>query len=883
MRYRCRPARWIHRLLGDPHGAALATEVDNEYIDRRRIPGRLRRRLALWALWAELSPQLLHFAVERARARRRRAPRRGGIMDSFAYMLLTAARSLRRRPAFTALVAITLALGIGANTAIFSVVNGVLLQPLPYPEAHSLVMAWVAPDGPDDVPGYMSYPDITDLREGSPSIERLAGVSASTTTLTGMGDPTLLTVARVSDGLLEIFGLAPALGRDLRAEEYGADAAAVVVISHAFWQQHFGDSDAVLGQSLTLNGRSYEVVGVAPQGFDYPEATEVWIPRSLPDSCARSCHTWHAIGRLAPGATLAAAQSEADAIAANLSQAYPSSNLDKTFLLRTLRDQMVGNVRTGLWLLLGAVGAVLLIACANVANLMLARAASRRAEVSLRAALGATPRQLVGVLLLESLMLALLGAAAGLALAYGGIGLLQRLAAGAVPRLEMIRIDGTVLLFTLGLAVLVALVFGASPARRLGRLSLSAALGSAGRGSDMAAGSRRLRGALTAVEMCVSVVLLVGAGLLLRTFVQLYAVDPGFETHNIVRFSLSLPAARYGELEQQRTTFREIERDIAALPGVEAAGSVYGAPMDWASTAGDVIIEGAEPPPPGRENGAAIRPMGPGYLETMRIPLVAGRLLEPADDTSGRAVALVNEAFVRENFPDRDPLGERVRITVDMGFGSPFWTIVGVVGDVHSSGLTRAPRAEVYVPHGQFGSNYLTISVRARGNPDGLIDALRARVHAVDPDLPLQRIETIDDVVERAVAPTRFFLVGVATFAAVAMLLAVVGLYGVVAYLASQRTREIGVRIALGASTRNIVRMMMADGLRPAALGLLAGVALSVVAGRLVDSLLFGIARHDPLTLATVPALLAGVAILAVAVPAVRAARVDPLHSLRRE
>jgi len=883
MRYRCRQARWIHRLLGEGHGAALAAEIENEDSARRRVPGVLRRRLALWALWAELSPQLLYFAAERARARRRRAPRRGGIMDSLAYMLLTAARSLRRRPAFTALVAITLALGIGANTAIFSVVNGVLLQPLPYPDADSLVMVWVAPDGPGDVPGFMSYPDITDLREESPSIESLVGVSDSTITLTGMGDPALLTVARVSDGLLATFRLTPALGRDVRAEEYGADAAAVVVISHAFWQQHFGGGADVLGQSLILNGRSYEIVGVAPDGFDYPEAADVWIPRSLPDSCARGCHTWHAIGRLAPGATLAAAQSEADGIAANLSQAYPSSNLDKTYLIRTLREQMVGNVRSGLWLLLGAVGAVLLIACANVANLMLARAASRRVEVSLRAALGATPRQLVGVLLLESLMLALLGAAAGLGLAYGGIGLLQRLAAGAVPRLEMIRIDGTVLLFTLALAGVVALVFGASPARQLGRLPLSAALGSAGRGSDLASGSRRLRSALTAVEMCVSVVLLVGAGLLLRTFVQLYAVDPGFETRNIVRFSLSLPDARYGELEQLRTTFREIERDIAALPAVESVGSVYGAPMDWASTAGDVIIEGVEPPPPGRENGAAIRPMGPGYLETMRIPLRAGRLLEPADDTGGRYVAVVNEAFVRENFPDRDPLGERVRITVDMGFGSPFWTIVGVVGDVHSSGLTREPRPEIYVPHGLFGANYLTISVRARGDVDGLIDALRARVHAVDPDLPLQRIETIDDVVERAVAPTRFFLVGVAVFAAVATLLATVGLYGVVAYLASHRTREIGVRVALGASTRSIVRMVMADGLRPAAVGLLAGVALAVVAGRVIGSLLYGVDTHDPLTLLAVPVVLGTVAIGAVVIPALRAARVDPLHSLRRD
>jgi putative ABC transport system permease protein len=383
--------------------------------------------------------------------------------------------------------------------------------------------------------------------------------------------------------------------------------------------------------------------------------------------------------------------------------------------------------------------------------------------------------------------------------------------------------------------------------------------------------------------MGVSVVMLVAAGLLLRSFFQLYAVDPGFETRHVVRFSLSLPEARYPELEQLRTTFRTLERNIAALPSVEAVGSVYGAPMDVAGSAGDVIVEGVEPPPPGRENSAAIRPVSPGYLETMRIPLLAGRALEAADDSSDRYVAVVNETFVRENIADRDPLGERVRVTVDMGYGSPYWTIVGVVGDVRSIGLTREPRAEVYVPHGRMGPGYMNVNVRSVAEAPGLIDALQAEVRAIDPDLPLQRLETMTEVVERAVAPSRFFLVGVAVFAALATLLAAVGLYGVMAYLVSRRSREIGVRVALGASSSSIVRLVMADGLRPTVLGLLVGLALAVAGGRMIESLLFGVDARDPLILCAVPALLTVVAIFAILTPAARASRIDPLRTLTGE
>ncbi len=880
--FESRPARWVQWIVGGVHGAALAAEIEAEYHRRRHTAGFVRRQLALWALWGELSPRLIWFALERRTNETGRAPRTGGLMDSFAFMLRSAGRSLSRRPAFTLLVVATLALGIGANTAVFSIVNGVLLEPLPYPQADRLVTVMVSrgPSGPRQM---MSYPDLEDVRDRAPSIDRLAGYLTTTLTLTGRGDPALLTATQVSDGLLATFGLVPVSGRDVRAEEFGANAAAVALISHRFWQQGMAGSPDAIGETLTLNGRLFEIVGVAPEGFDFPSETDVWFPRRLDvQECARRCHTWETIGRLMPDATLAAARVEADAIAANLEAAYPDSNRDKRFAVTSLREVTVGDVRVGLWVLLGAVGAVLLIACANVANLMLARASSRRTEIAVRAALGAAPRLLAGSLMIESSLLALLGGVSGLLLAGAGMQVLRALAADNLPRVETISIDAGVLLFTFVVTLLVALLFGIVPSLQLARVPLRASLGAA-RGSHGAAASRWVRSLLTVAEVAISVVLLIGAGLLLRTFFQLYAVDPGFETRQVVRFTVVLPQARYPELEQLRATFRGLEDRIGALPGVESVGSIYGAPMDVDESSGIVVIEGEETAGPDDENGTAIRPVSPGYLETMRIPLIRGRLLEAPDDASGRHVAVVNEAFVRQNFPDRDPIGERVRVTVDVGYGSPFWEIVGVVGDVRSSSLRRPPRAELYVPHGRFGSHYMNVNVRAAADPGALVSAIRGAVRSIDPDLPLQRVETLEEVVARGMQSTRFFLVGVGIFAAVATLLAAVGLYGVMAYLVSQRTREIGVRVALGADSGRIVRMVLADGLRPTVAGLAIGLLLGIAGGRAIESLLYGIESWDPAILMAVPALLGAIAMLAILTPAIRASRVDPLRTLRAD
>ncbi len=492
--------------------------------------------------------------------------------DAFMSKLLQdlrfAIRSLLRRPGFSFVAALTVALGVGATAAIFTVVNSVLLRPLPYHDSDGLVTVGVDRKGRpmDD----MSPPDVADLAALSPALATLVGYQGLTITLTGFGEPALVGVARLSDGLLETFHLSPALGRDIRAEEAVPNAARVAVISYGFWRDRFGMSPDALGETIELNGRPFEVVGVAPEGFDFPARTQVWFPHRInPESCGRRCHTWRTIGRLAPGATAASAQAEARAIAARLSDAYPESNFEKDFHLMSLQDHVVGDVRAALWILLGAVTAVLLIACANVANLLLIRASTRTGEIAVRAALGASRGRLTTQIIVESGVLAAVGGAGGFLLAALGVEVLRLTSAGTIPRVGEISIDGTVLLFALGLILAVTLLFGLSPAAYLARVPLSTNLVHASRGSEAAPMRRRSRSLLLGLEIALSVILLIGAGLLLRSFGQLYAVDLGFETREIVRFTLS----RGGELDEVRTFYRTLEERIAAVPGVESVGS----------------------------------------------------------------------------------------------------------------------------------------------------------------------------------------------------------------------------------------------------------------------------------------------------------------------
>jgi predicted permease len=785
-----------------------------------------------------------------------------------------ALRSFLKRPGFTAVAVLTLALGVGANSAVFSVVNGVLLTPLPYFDSDSLVTVHADWTGPDPGIGSMSYPDIADLEEEVDSFDSLVGVSSTSMTLTGFGEPVVMRFPRVTRGLMEIFRVAPLLGRDIRADEFGAAAPSIVVVSHGFWQARLGGAENILGQTLTLNGSPYEIVGVGPPGFDYPEGAELWIPRRLvPEGCGRGCHTFFALGRLADSATLAEARAGADRLAANLSSEFPDSNTGKRFLVRSLKEAMVGNVRVGLLLLLGAVGLLTLVACANVANLLLARASSRREEIAIRTAVGASRSRLVGQSLVESSLLSVAGAATGLALTSASLAALRRLGS-EIPRLVEVQIDGTVLAFTLIASIAVTFLFGLAPAFAFAGSPLRGELANNPK-------RRRFRSLLLVSEVALSALLLVGAGLVLRSFHALYAVDVGFDPRNLLRFSLILPEVRYDSLDSIRNFYRELEDRLRGIPGVESVGSAWSPPLARARATGEVLVKGRPKPLPGHEREASIVSVGPGWFETMRIPLLRGRSLEPSDDAAPEPVALVNEALVRAVFPGEDPLDKLVELTVDMGFGSPDYRIVGVVSDVRSRTLVDDPEPQIYVPHGVFGPEDLTVTLRVHPVAPPVLPVARTILQEMDSDVPMYRVETVEEAVGRNVAPTRFYLVLIGAFAVLASLLAAVGLYGVVSYNTADRTRELGLRMALGAKREGILRMVLVQGMVPALVGLSLGLTAAFGSARVMNAILFGVEPGDPAVYAGAAGILLTTALLATLLPARRASRIDPLVALR--
>jgi predicted permease len=804
-------------------------------------------------------------------------------MELLGQDLKFALRSLARRPGFTAVAVLTLALGIGANTAIFSVINGVLLKALPYENPDRIVALWQHDADDPTGEGVLSQPNIEAIAV-IPSLETAIGYRGGQMTLTGMGDPELVSVGRVTEGLLETFGAAPVLGRDLRAAENSPDAPRVVLLSHRFWDERFGGDPTVLGSTVELAGVAWEIVGVAPAGFDFPSNAQMWRPyRMNRDGCWRGCQVLEAVGRLGPDATLEQAAVEMEAVALRLEQEHRETNFEQRFRVLPLADQIVGRVRGGLWVIFGAVGVVLLIACANVANLLLVRGAARRGEVAVRAALGASRRRLAGQVLLESLALAVVGGLVGLLVAVGAVDLLKRLSPGTIPRMDQVGLDLPVLAFAAVSVVVVAVLFGLSPAFHMSRTSVADVLARSGGRGRGRGGDARSRSALLATEVALSVVLLVGAGLLLRTFVELHQVELGYETEEILRFRVDLPTARYGELERVAAFYGELEEQIAALPGVAGVGSIFGAPLGVGNVVGEIIVDGRPKPDIGQETYASLRPVTAGYLETMRIPVLRGRGIQATDGTDDAPVALANETLVRQTFPGQDPIGQRVEVTVDIGFGSPQYTIVGIVGDIRSRALTRDPVPELYVPHAQVGAGFQTVAVRGEAGVGGLVGPIRDIVRRLDPALPLRYVETMTEAVSRQAAPTRFYLVLVGVFAALALLLAGVGLYGVVSYLVSQRTREIGVRMALGAEQPAIVGLVLRQGIRPATWGLVGGLGVALVGSRVMESLLFGVAPRDPAVFVGVPVVLLLVVLTAAILPARRASRVDPVRALRAE
>lgn len=811
-----------------------------------------------------------------------RGSRLGRAVDSLRQDLRFAVRGLLRRPGFTLVVLFTLALGVGANTAMFSVVNGVLLTPLPFEDSDRLVTVWRAYDDAPDTRRNMSEPDVRDI-EGAGSFESLVAYSDGSVALTGLGSAEVIEGARTVGGLLEVFDQVPHLGRDLGRADSQEGAAPVVVVSHAFWQDRLGGDVGVLGRTLELDGDVHEIVGVAPPGFDYPDGTRIWRPAILnPTGCGRACHVYLAIGRLAPDVTLEAARLETTAIAHRLREVFTESNHEKLFSLVPLEELIVGDVRTALLVLLASAVLVLLIACANVANLQLVQAQSRTGESALRTALGASGRRLASQMMVESLVLSAIGSTAGLAVAWLGVFALRGLAPPGLPRLDEVAINGSVLLFTLGLIVTVAALFGIAPAIRSARIAPGRSLGGA---SSRSGGPRtaRARSLLLTSEVALSLVLLVGAGLLFKSLAHLSAVPLGYETSNVVRFSLSLPENRYPDLQSIGGFFSRLEERIGAIPGVDAVGSVLGAPLGTTSIGGDIEIVGEPPAEPGEGKSARINTATPGYFETLGLQVSNGRGLLPTDGPGAVPVAVVSQRFVDQYFPGEDPLGEQFTMSISFGFADPTFTIVGVVSDVVSSSLTGPGSAAVYVPIAQMGPGFATVHVRTRDGTGGILDALRTAVQEPDPDLPLWDIEEMDHVVRGELAPTRFYLMLIGLFACLAVTLAAGGLYGVVAYLVSRRTREIGVRVALGANRGSVVGLVLFEAMRPALLGVAVGLFAAWASTRVLGGLLFQVAPTDSVVFVGMALLLLAVVAIAVLLPARHAALIEPTEALQSE
>jgi putative ABC transport system permease protein len=823
-------------------------------------------------------------------------------MDSILRNLRFTARSLLKRPAFTVIAVLTLALGIGANTAIFSVVDSVLLSPLPYPEAERLVVVWSSNPRlaervglPDELP--VSAGAFYDWRENLRSFDGMALISGGRVDLTGEGEPEQLAAVRVSGDFFEMFGVGARLGRALQPADDRPGEVSAVVLSDAFWRRRFGADPAVVGRTLRLDGRPVEVVGVMPPSFRFPrsaelpdgfgfaEAPEVWLPLSLSAErrADRGSHNAVALARLAEGVSRARAQAEMEPLLDRLESQHPE-DAGWRARLEPLREQVTGGVRKPLLVLLGAVGVVLLIACVNVASLLLAQAAAREREIAVRAALGAGRGRIVGQLLTESLALAAAGAVVGL---LAGWWSLRAFAAFLPPDVPLgtvgggIALDVRVLLFTLGVALLAGLLAGLTPALQMTRPDLASSLREGARGSGGTARGGRTRAALVIVETALAVLLVVGAGLLVRSFARLVAVDPGFRPENVLTLTLSLPETRY-EAARRHTFAEEVLAELRALPGVTAAGMVSNLPMSGSENINGVRIEGSPPPEPGEFNVADFHATSPGYFEAMGIPLRAGRDFAATDRADSARVALIDEHMAETHWPGQDPIGKRFSFSIENP-GESWITVVGVVGKVRRSALHVDPRPQVYVPNSQFPSEEAAFALRTAADPHGLAAAAREAVYRVDGDQPVGRIRTLEEILAASVAGRRFQMMLLAAFAGLALALAAVGIYGVTSYSVAQRTREMGLRMALGAPRATVLKLVLREAGKLAALGLAAGLALALASTRVLRSFLYGVGSTDPATFAAVAVVLASVALLAAWLPSLRATRVDPMEAMRGE
>ena len=804
-----------------------------------------------------------------------------------------ALRQLIKSPGFTFVAVLTLALGIGANSAIFSVIDAVLLRSLPFPNPDRLTMVWAtAPQHPGEDKAVHSLPDFRDLRAQNHTFAAMSaytGVSAIWGT--GENSEDVPGLAATSD-IFDVLGVRPLLGRGFGPEDDKPDAARVVVISHSFWQRHFAGDPKIIGQQATVAGKVYTITGVMPRGWKFPIQNEKvdYVAPLLPLFSSqtpnymerRGAHFLAIVGRMKPGVDLRTATADLQTIAAQLAKQYPDSNAGRTERAVALQSDLVGDVKPALFVLLAAVVLVLLIACANVANLFLARAATREREIAIRTALGASRFQIVRQLLLETSVLALLGGAAGLLLAWWGVDLLRAAGPANLPRLEEIRVNGLVVAFTFGIACLTSLIFGLIPALQASRPQIEQSLKEAARGSTGGARSHRLRSAFVVSQFALSLVLLVGAGLLIRSFAQLRAVQPGFEANGVVTFWQTLPKARYGEVDQQTQFFDKLLAKLTTLPGIEKVGLVSPLPFSGNEQGRTFTIVGHPAPAEGMEPAASLLTTDGAYFRTMRIPLKRGRLFDARDGKDAKPVVLINETFARKYFPNENPLGQRVQI--GRREDGPPREIVGVVGTAKHGNLAEADEAEYYLPFAQAPDRYSDIVVRtSEPPPAGLETMIRRAVHEIDAQQFIPTLKPLPELVSATLSQSRFNTALLGTFAAVAILLAAVGIYGVIAYNVTQRTKEIGIRMALGAQRRKMLTMILRQSLTMAAIGIGVGLLGAFAATRLLSALLFGVGTTDLLTFGAVIILLGAAALFAALLPARRAMKVDPVIALRYE